>query len=310
MDKNSKQNLRYLYRVYGMNIESDIEIKEFIKVHEFNDKSIVKINKCKLEWEIKDKISDGICSMFSKNEIWFNVRNIAIYQMLNGNTINFEVYENADMDVVQLYLTYSCLGFIMIQREKIALHGGTVIIDGKAIIITGERGAGKSTLTTALRESGFKFLSDDVAAISECEPLKVQHGFPYEKLCADAMNKFNYDKKNYKSFMGDEQIKYLVPAIDDFCLNDVPLACVIELEQRDIATVQIEEVKGIEKLNNIIKSIYRGEYLDYIQGISANYMKKCISISKDIKYYKIIRPKNEFTVYDQIELVESVVKEA
>ena len=37
MDKNSKQNLRYLYRVYGMNIESDIEIKEFIKVHEFND---------------------------------------------------------------------------------------------------------------------------------------------------------------------------------------------------------------------------------------------------------------------------------
>lgn len=39
-------------------------------------------------------------------------------------------------------------------------------------------------------------------------------------------------------------------------------------------------------------------------------MKKCISISKDIKYYKIIRPKNEFTVYDQMKLVENVVKEA
>lgn len=310
MNQNNKQNLRYLYRVYGMNIESNIEIKEFIKVHEFNDKSIVKINKCEIGKEIKDKISDGICSMFSKKEIWFNVKNIAIYQMLNGNTINFEVYENADIDVVQLYLTCSCLGFIMIQREKIALHGGTVIIDGKAIIITGERGAGKSTLTTALRQRGFKFLSDDVAAISEYEPLKIQHGFPYEKLCADAMNKFNYNKKNYKSFMGDEQIKYLVPAIDDFCLNDLPLSCVIELEEGDTSTVQIEEVKGIEKLNNIIKSIYRGEYLEYIHGISLNYMKKCISISKYVKYYKITRPRNEFTVYDQMELVESVVREA
>ena len=44
----------------------------------------------------------------------------------------------------------------------VAIHGGVIEIDNKAVIFTGDRGAGKSTLTTALREKGYKFICDFV----------------------------------------------------------------------------------------------------------------------------------------------------
>lgn len=309
MNQNNIQDLRYLYRVYGMTIESNIEIEEFIKADKLDDEERVIINQCQIKIDIKDKVKKGIYGRSIENEIWFNIKNVAIYQILDGNTINFEIYENADIDQVKIYLTCSCLGFIMIQREKLSIHGGAIIVNGKSIIITGERGAGKSTITTAFRLRGFKFLSDDVSALSDSIPIKVQHGFPYEKLCTDAMENFNYDKNEYKSFMGDTKMKYMVSAIEHFSLNDVPIVCIIELECKNVENVQLTEVRGIDKLNCIIKSIYRGEYLDIIQGISSNYMNKCIRLSKNIRYYKITRPENKFTVHKQMELIEKIIGE-
>ena len=70
----------------------------------------------------------------------------------------------------------------MIQRDIVAIHGGTIVIDNKAIILTGNRGAGKSTLTTGLRLKGYPFISDDVAAIEIKDSIPmVKHGFPYQK---------------------------------------------------------------------------------------------------------------------------------
>ena len=40
----------------------------------------------------------------------------------------------------------------MIQRDIVAIHGGTIVIDNKAIILTGNRGAGKSTLSRKLSD--------------------------------------------------------------------------------------------------------------------------------------------------------------
>ena len=76
-----------------------------------------------------------------------------------------EVCENANMQLMKIYIMCSCLGFIMLQRDMVAIHGGVIEMDNNAVIFTGDRGAGKSTLTTALREKGYKFISDDVAGI-------------------------------------------------------------------------------------------------------------------------------------------------
>ena len=85
----------------------------------------------------------------------------------------------------------------MLQRKMVAIHGGVIEMDNKAVIFTGDRGAGKSTLTTALRRKGYKFISDDVAGIKIDKVPYVMPGFPYQKLCESAMDNFEYDKEKY-----------------------------------------------------------------------------------------------------------------
>ena len=295
------------YYVYGLNIRSEIEIDEFHKIDMILEDKVVNIKNGVMPKEIKDDILKGSKIKFSKNRIWFYIPNIATYCIINGSEIIVEVAEGADMQLMKVYLMCSCLGFIMLQRDMVAIHGGVIEMDDKAVIFTGDRGAGKSTLTTALRRKGYKFISDDVASIEINKLPYVMPGFPYQKLCKSAMDNFGYDKDSYISFMSDDEIKYIVPAKDKFVHNSKELIAMVKLEVSDVEEVTIEELRGSEKLYNIIKNIYRGEYIKYLGGMNPRYFKQCLDIAKNIKFFKIVRPINKFTVDEQIELIEEAI---
>lgn len=292
------------YYVYGLNIKSEIEIEEFVKLDYIADEDVVTISYSTMSDDIKEKIKEGVRINLSNNKIWFHINDIATYCVTDGNKIEVELCDNADMQLMKIYVMCSCLGFIMIQKKMVAIHGGVIEMDNKAVIFTGDRGAGKSTLTTALRERGYKFISDDVAGIKINKVPYVMPGFPYQKLCESAMDKFGYDKEMYTSFMSDKEVKYVVPALDEFIYEGRELVAIVKLTVGDVDEVTIEELRGSEKLNNIIENIYRGEYINDLGMMDPIYFKQCIDIAKNIRFFKITRPANKFTVDNQIELIE------
>ena len=295
------------FYVYGLNFKSEIEIQEFEKVDRIENKDIVTIRYSKMQKQIKDKISDGCNVQLFKDKIWFHINNIATYCITNGNSIEVEVCENADMQLMKVYIMCSCLGFIMLQRDIVAIHGAVIEIDNKAVIFTGDKGAGKSTLSTALRERGYRFISDDVASTKFDKVPYVMPGFPYQKLCKSAMDNFGYEKDKYITFMSDDEIKYIVPAKDKFVYEDRELTAIVKLSVGSVEEVTIEELRGGEKLNNIIENIYRGEYIKYLDGMNPKYFKLCLNKAKNIRFFKITRPMNQFTVDEQIELIERAI---
>lgn len=292
------------YYVYGLNIKSEIEIEEFVKLDNIADEDVVTISYSTMSDDIKEKIKEGVRINLSNNKIWFHINDIATYCVTDGNKIEVELCDNADMQLMKIYVMCSCLGFIMIQKKMVAIHGGVIEMDNKAVIFTGDRGAGKSTLTTALRERGYKFISDDVAGIKINKVPYVMPGFPYQKLCESAMDKFGYDKERYTSFMSDKEVKYVVPALDEFVYEGRELVAIVKLTVGEVDEVTIEELRGSEKLNNIIENIYRGEYINHLGRMDPIYFKQCIDIAKNIRFFKITRPANKFTVDTQIELIE------
>ena len=176
---------KFYYEVYGLDIESEIKIDEFVPIENINTDNKVNMIYSKMPANIKKSIEDNKKAFFSKEEVWFHIDEVATYRVTNGEFIEFEPCEKADPYILRVFLMCSCLGFIMIQRDIIAIHGGTIVVDNKAIILTGDRGAGKSTLTTALRLKGYQFISDDVAALEMKNNIPmVKHGFPYQKLCS------------------------------------------------------------------------------------------------------------------------------
>ena len=295
------------YYVYGLNIKSEIEIEEFVKLDDIDNKDVVSISYGKMSDEIKEEIKQGKRIKLSNNKIWFHINDIATYCVSNGKKVEVELCDNADMKLMKIYVMCSCLGFIMIQKKMIAIHGGVIEMDDKAVIFTGDRGAGKYTLTTALRERGYKFISDDVARVKIDKVPYVMPGFPYQKLCESAMDKFGYDKEAFTSFMSDKEVKYIVPAMDEFVNEKRELVSIVKLTVGDVDEVTIEELRGSEKLNNIIENIYRGEYIKHLGKMDVIYFKQCLDIAKNIRFFKITRPANQFTVDTQIDLIEGEI---
>lgn len=297
----------YFYKVYGLKVKSQMMINELTTLED-KDNIDVHIEYKPMPQDIKEKISEGRNSTYEKQRMWFNIKGLATYCISNGNEVLIELHENADMQLVKVYILGSVLGMVLLQRNIVAIHGGSIVIDNKGYVFTGDKGAGKSTLTTALRQRGYKFVADDVAAIDIGEINKINPGFGYQKLCEDTMGKLGYDVSKYSPFRSDMNIKYIVPALDSFVDNKVEFAGIFEIEASDdVNSVEIEEIKGTNKVNRIIKNIFRIEIMMYLGGMNPEYFKKCMEISKNVKYYKITRPKDKFTVDEQISFIEDII---
>lgn len=296
----------YHYKVYGINIDSEIEIPEF-QVRTTETGVDVRLIVDQLEEEIKKEIEQGKNLSVTRESIWFYIEDVATYWIANGDTVTVSPCKNCDEKLLKIYIMGSVLGFLLLQKQILAIHGGTTVIDGKAVIFTGERGAGKSTLTTALGERGYKFLADDVAAIGIGDLPRVNPGFPYHKLCEDAVEKMNYDKEKLSFFKGDGKIKYLVPDHEGFCEKGAPLKALFEISEGDVETVKLEEIFGQKKFYKLLNNIYRNEYMGRMGEIPPNYFKQCMEVAKSIKCYTLVRPRNKYTVGEQIRLIEEIL---
>lgn len=304
----SISNKKYYYKVYGLNVESDILVPELTILDNDIDKNIdVKIYYKTMPDDIKQNVNEGKKAFYNGQYVWFHIDNVGTYLIQNGDTVTIDLCENPDLNILKVYILGSVLGIILLQRNTVAIHGGSIVINNKGCIFTGDKGAGKSTLTTALRQRGYDFVSDDVGAIELSDIPMINPGFGYQKLCEDAMTKLGYDSSEYTPFRSDMNIKYIVPALDNFIKEKVPFEVLFEIEQGDTQKVEVVEVTGNEKLQKIIKNVFRIEVLMYSGGVPADYFKKCLEIAKHIKFYKITRPKNQFTVNEQIDIIENLI---
>ena len=50
-------------------------------------------------------------------------------------------------------------------RGYLVLHGSAVLVNGRAVVFSGDSGAGKSTLAASMVHHGYQLITDDVVAI-------------------------------------------------------------------------------------------------------------------------------------------------
>lgn len=298
---------KFSYLVYGLKILSDIECSELVALDELQEHEYdVLIEVHPVSSEIHERIEEGWYSSYRNESMWFHIPQVATYWMQDGNYILIELCHGSDLQMAKQYLLGSCLGMIMLQRNMIAIHGGTIVFDGKGVIFTGDRGAGKSTITSALRLKGYPFVADDVSSIEVGQRHFIHPGFPQQKLCQDAMHQLGYNLDDFKTLMGDTQMKYLIPAHESFVYHKVPLHGIVELKVvDDIQEIQMELLKGQEKLMTIYRNIYRIE-MKRFEGMNPEYFKKCVEIAKEIPVYRILRPKGLMTVDAQMKWLEEI----
>ncbi|MEG1312626.1 MAG: hypothetical protein RSD36_16530 [Terrisporobacter sp.] len=303
--------MKFKYRVYGLNIESELELSELIKLEEDTPNIDVSISYGKVPKEIKDKINETTCVGITKSNMCLYVKDIAIYQVTDGNKITIEYLNDMNIHRIKAYLLGWAFGVLFVQRNTIALHGATIVKNNKAFIIAGRSKSGKSTLSSSLIKKGYKFLSDDVAPVELYENEIIIHpAYPQQKLGRDIMDILGYDVNNYEiNRIGSERERYKVPVRDIFIDKALPIKAIIEITVDDNEEVEIEKMEGSEKMDCLLENIY---FLNVARnsGMKPEYFKQCLQIAKEIPIYKIKRPDGKFTIKEQIDFIEDILLDA
>ena len=244
----------------------------------------------------------------SENEFLFHVEGVAKYYITNGNKIIVEPFAGADITSVKLYILGTALGVIQFQRGVFPIHGSSVVIDGKCIVITGVTGAGKSTLAMALRKKGYSFLTDDVSAVylrSDGTPW-VAPGFPQQKLKRDSAECNDVDVSSLRKVNVDLE-KYYVPVDTGFLCTPKQLVAVCEIIPSHCEEISIRKLHGTQKLMPLINHTYRVEVIPFLKR-EVDHFVSCSNIAKQIQVFQMTRPIDRFTLEDQIELLVKELK--
>ena len=293
---------KFIYKVYGLNVISDIEIPQLIQATIKDiDEIDVAIKLGKMPGKISGYKAKKRKNKYRNNIMWINIDNVAQYYIYKGREIVIEPYDESDINDIRVFLLGTIFGGLLIQRQILAIHGGSVDIDGNGIIITGDSGCGKSTLTSALVDIGYNMITDDVAAIRKSDKGKIliEPAYPQRKLCKDAIHNFGYDLNKFNKAYGQRD-KLFIRIPDKFSYKPVEI-CI-----SDNNKVEIEEINGFEKIDIIRKNIYREEILNKV-GMKEKYFNMLLNLSKDISIYRIKRPLKIFTLKEQIDEINKVL---
>lgn len=288
------------YMVFGLTVLSDFIFDELPHSDAVED---VILSCGKTPSFISGEIIEHSWYQANEHQILMQVENVAKFFVSDGKNIVVEpASENVREATIKLYLFGVAFAALLIQRHLLPIHGGACIIGNKCIIVAGDSGAGKSTLCIALRQQGYSLLSDDIAVLSYKDDgtVLVNPSYSLQKVTQNTAIKLNIDAKKLEKIEGES--KYYLPMQEGFADKSVPLEAIIEIIPCDVDKVIITEVKGIEKLMLIISNTY---YLQFIKCFSMvdEHFERCSDLSKKIKIYRLFRPKTEFTVNEQIELI-------
>lgn len=105
-----------------------------------------------------------------------------------GSRITFDRNPAGDDQIIAHHFLQTVLAALLHQRGDLVLHACSVLLGDGATVLSGESGAGKSTVLAALAGRGFTMLSDDVTVL-RLRPegkLEVMPGPQHIHLCDDA----------------------------------------------------------------------------------------------------------------------------
>lgn len=297
----SQDKIIYRYQAFGLKIDSEFEIFQLF-VREQEDKADVCIAQGEVPEYIKyESHHTGRNYQIIDGNVGLYVKDLANFWMSDGDKITVQLYPDADLQAVNLYILGTCLGAILHQRGDLVLHGNAVRMGDKAVIVVAQSGVGKSTLAGEFYRRGYQLLADDVCTINQAG--FVQPSYPYLKLWQASLDKLN--------FMGDDLIKirlhtdkYYFPLKTKFCATPLKVSAIYVLNKGNNKKVIFTKIKGIKKLVRVMNNKYRPEFA-YELKLRHLHIQHFSKLLKSVKVSQILRPTEGF----ELESLASIIIE-
>ncbi len=284
------------YKAFNFIIDSDIHLPEAAKALDTDSVDItVKFGKIDLSpYAPEGAIPLGGYAFLKINEQHYIFCCAAgIYDIRDGSNIIIDTVPDADEKMVRIFLMGTVLGVIQFQRGLLPLHGGAIVSGGKAVMITGTAGAGKSTMTSTLVEIGFPYLTDDVSSIYTDDGVPyIIPSYPQRKLIRDACITLGYDPATLP--VADEsRDKFAIRDGDKWYDKAAPLDMIVELvPAKEGEPLKVVPLVAKDSIRVIMDCIYR-PMLHRTNGIiPPSEIKRFFSVASAAKMYTVHVPRD------------------
>jgi hypothetical protein len=165
------------------------------------------------------------------------------------------------------YFLGPVMGFILRKRGITALHASAFCLEGHAIVLTGEAGAGKSTTAAALALRGVPVLCEDIAALNEKHGnFAVERGYPRVCLWPQSVEMLVGSPEALPRLSPTWEKCYLPldGGLARLEMHKQPLGAIYLLAPRELAedAPRVEDMRGQGVLLELVKNTYMNWILD------------------------------------------------
>jgi hypothetical protein len=275
----------YYYTAYSYSFFSDIPLPEFVEIAPC--RSAIQISKFFEEYGYEHN-HEIVCARKIPNGVSFDWEAIGRYEICDGRTIRVFPRNNTIQETTRVPMFGMALAAVLQQNDLLVLHGSAVEINGRALIILGKKGYGKSTLTAALINRSHRLISDDVTAIS-VNSLKstTLPGVPILKLWPDSLRELGLDIETGRLFFPGIS-KRLYSFKSKFCTNSLPIGAICVLGYGD--HLKLSHINSVQKLLHLSSFQY---FSNFRQAFSSARHKtvfdQCSTLAKNVKMHELTR---------------------
>lgn len=253
-----------------------------------------------------------IAQVDAAGRIRFGIEGVCDYLVENGNRITMAPVLRPEAPDIRLFLLGAGLGLLCHQRGIVPLHAAAVEVDGKAVLLAGPSGVGKSTLAAAFLDRGHRVLSDDVAPLdwSGPEPL-ILPSLQRIRLWRDSAECAGWSIDTLEPCRDDLQ-KFSKPL--DAAHADVPLqpSALIHVFRRDERNsgIRFDRLRGVEAVQAMRQQIYRWRSLVGLIGRGDALRRVSQAAPLIPLHFSLRRPMRFRHLEETVDAVVNAVREA
>lgn len=289
----------YVYRSYGLVIGSALPLPELTPVDSEPEVSIWKAEG--LPARLPEDAEEGEHVRAASGEVFLRWHGIANMLVREGKDIIVRLLRS-DVHArwLRQFILGPALGVLLHQRGLLVLHASAVVIEGKAAVIMGRKGMGKSTTAAGMHLRGHDLLADDVVAIDMTDPARplVLPGIPQLKLWPDAAEALE---------LHPDDLHLLHPRLEK-CAQPVsaghesrPLGSVYVLDHGNRHVV--ERLAPMRAFSRIARHVYSVRFVGEA-GMTPQHFRNCAAFAQFGSTYCLQRERSLDRLSEVLDLLE------
>lgn len=283
---------------YGLTFRSDIPLEEFQRVdgHDFDVDIVVHPPSDRSGWRLAEDVGQDTLLDFPLMGAF----------ILRGVDL-IEIYPEREfsLEVLNLVIHGPMAATLLHKRGRLVMHAGALMVDNRAILIAGDKGAGKSTTIASLVERGVPLVCDDVVGIDMDEPRSpiVIPAFPQIKLCDDAAQRIFIPGATIQPKPAEEFEKTILRLDQGFHGGPLEPDTVFLLSRNDV--LELTDLSAHEGFQALMRHSYMPMRSGYVWKTEerALHFRQCVALSQRLRVVRLGVPKDLARIPDLLDLI-------